>query len=92
MEAVITVQAEPAGSAVGGWYHHITSRVGGGGGGGPGGEARIGVIGDSILDCYESLGLGLHYGHAGGGRGCRESGRHSDNVRSHCRIYDDNKD
>ena len=47
MEAVITEQAEPAGSAiggaVGGWCRHMSSRVGGGGcgcgggGGDPGG-------------------------------------------------------
>ena len=63
MVAVITVQAVPAGSAIGGavggrCLDH-RSRVGGGG---PGGEAVRGeaVIGDGILDCHEGLGLGLH--------------------------------
>ena len=71
MEAVITEQAEPAGSAIGGAVggrcRHITSS-------GPGGEVREGVMGDGILECYESLGLGLHYSHVviirvGGGGG-----------------------
>ena len=74
MVAVITVQAVPAGSAIGGavggrCLDH-RSRVG------PGGEAvrGEGVIGDGILDCYEGLGLGLQYRHVviirvGGGGG-----------------------
>ena len=103
MEEVITEQAVPASSAIGGAVGGrcrgvdnitITSR---GGGGGPGGEARRGVMGDGILECYESLGLGLHYGHVrgGGGRGSgsgRDSHRQSQNLRRHCGMYDENKD
>ena len=92
MEAFITEQAVPGGAVGGG-----CRGIGGGcgcGGGGPGGEAREGIIGDGILECYESLGLGLHYGHVFVGGGGRGSERHSQrqNLRRHCGMYDENKD
>ena len=48
-------------------------------------------MGDGILECYESFGLGLHYSHVVvGGGGCRRgSGQHS--LRRQCRMYDENK-
>ena len=76
MGAVITVQAVPAGSAIGGAVGGRCRRVGGPGGG----EAGRGVIGDGILECYESL--GLHYGHVFVGGGGRRSGGH--NLCSNC--------
>ena len=104
MGAVITEQAEPAGSAIGGPVGGRCCGIGAGGGGGGssgpggGGEAGRGVMGDGILECYEGLGLGLRYGHVfvGGGGGGRGSGRHSQrqrqNLRRHCGMYDENKD
>ena len=100
VEAVITEQAVPSGSTVGGavgGVDNMTSRVGGGddGGGGPGGEAGIGVMGYGLLECYQNLGLGLHHRHVFmGGGGGRGSGRQSQflNLRRHCRMYYENKD